>query len=388
MRKRALFSFLVLSVFVPCATLQTVASLQQRSVISTSQSQKWTADDERDFLAKAQGGDASAQMWLGAAYEQGWFGNSNPPEALKRFRKSAEQGNPDAQNALGQMYEDGRGLIQDYSLAAEWYRKAAEHEPDLGGAGQGRNNLGMLYLYGPGVPQDYVQAYMWFTLSGFSGNPNLDTAKVHTTHRQILEAEDLAQEWKSQHTLPNVSQCPGVQSGGKVTLSVTVDAYGNVSHASALSGPEELVPAALACAKSWKYQPPPSPPLTKVVSISYGSRDCSGAASERGETELRWVLSDERGKVAAVTDGQEPPTPPYLVEERKAGAVGKMVLSVRLNGDGSVEEIHVVQTVSPGLDQAMMDRLRALKFRPPSVNSQLRSEDLYFQVRYRATCSF
>ena len=30
------------------------------------------------------------------------------------------------------MYEDGEGVEQNYALAAEWYRKAAEHVPDLG----------------------------------------------------------------------------------------------------------------------------------------------------------------------------------------------------------------------------------------------------------------
>jgi len=92
-------------------------------------------------------------MWLGCAYEQGWFGKTNFPEALKWFRKSAELGDPDAQNALGQMYEDGEGVTQNYASAAKWYRKAAEHVPDFGGAGQGRNHLGLLYLDGHGVPQ-------------------------------------------------------------------------------------------------------------------------------------------------------------------------------------------------------------------------------------------
>jgi TPR repeat protein len=41
-------------------------------------------------------------------------------------------------------------------LATEWYLKAAEHFPDLGGAGQGRNSLGLLYMQGLGVPQDYI----------------------------------------------------------------------------------------------------------------------------------------------------------------------------------------------------------------------------------------
>jgi Sel1 repeat len=240
MSKRVLFSFLVHLAFVPYATPQNGVSHQQCSAISTSQSPKWTEDDERELLAKAQAGDASAQMWLGAAYEQGWFGNSNVPEALKWFRKSAERGDPDAQVALGQMYEEGRGVGQDYSLAAEWYRQAAEHEPDLGGAGQGRNNLGMLYLDGRGVPQDYVQAYMWFRLADFSGSSNLDTAKAHMTDRQILEAEELVSEWKARKIVPKISQCPGVRGEGKVTLSITVDAYGDVSQAIALSGPERV----------------------------------------------------------------------------------------------------------------------------------------------------
>jgi TPR repeat protein len=40
------------------------------------------------------------------------------------------------------MYEDGEGVKQSYALAAKWYRKAAEHVPDLGGAGQGSAPIG------------------------------------------------------------------------------------------------------------------------------------------------------------------------------------------------------------------------------------------------------
>jgi TPR repeat protein len=35
------------------------------------------------------------------------------------------------------MYKDREGVKQNYVLAAEWYRKAAEHVPNFGGAGQG-----------------------------------------------------------------------------------------------------------------------------------------------------------------------------------------------------------------------------------------------------------
>jgi TPR repeat protein len=198
------FSILILSVLLPWASAlpQTANSTQQAALKSKSKSPQWTEADERALLAKAQRGDASSQMWLACAYEQGWFGRTNFPEALKWFRNSAEQGDPDAQNSLGQMYEDGEGVPRNYSLAAKWYRKAAEHDPDLGGAGQGRNNLGMLYVDGHGVPKDYVQAYKWFRLADFESNPNLSLAKAHMTPEQILEAEHLVEQWKSQHIKP------------------------------------------------------------------------------------------------------------------------------------------------------------------------------------------
>jgi len=166
---------------------------------------KWTEEDRRELLAKAQRGDSGSQMWLAAAHEQGWFGEKNFSEALKWFKKSAAQGNPDAQNSLGQMYEDGEGVKQNYALAAKWYREAAEHVPDLGGAGQGRNNLGLLYLDGRGVPRDYVQAYMWFRLS-LGGTAkcgphtsNLSSAAQQMTTAEIEEAEHKVEEWKIRH---------------------------------------------------------------------------------------------------------------------------------------------------------------------------------------------
>jgi len=183
------------------ALSQTAHSTQQAALKSKSQPPKWTEADERALWAKAQQGDAGSQMWLGCAYEQGWFGKTNFPEALKWFRKSAEQGDPDAQNSLGQMYEDGEGVSQNYAIAAKWYRRAAEHVPNLGGAGQGRNNLGLLYLDGLGVPRDYVQAYLWFSLAGES-NANLPFAKDHMTPEQVLEADRLVVEWKSRHFIP------------------------------------------------------------------------------------------------------------------------------------------------------------------------------------------
>jgi len=191
---------LVLSSFAFLLVFSSTAGAQQEpSPAQSAKRTQWTEHDRKELLTKAQRGDANSQMWLATAYEQGWFGERNFSEALKWFRKSAAKGNADAQNDLGQMYEDGEGVKQSYVLAAKSYRKAAEHVPDLGGAGQGRNNLGMLYWDGRGVPKDYIQAYMWFRLFRVEPNRNLVYAKEHMTEQQILEAKRRVKEWKVSH---------------------------------------------------------------------------------------------------------------------------------------------------------------------------------------------
>ena len=206
MRKRILLSFFVFPLLVPSTLGARQASTSTQSAVNTKASEpQWTEDDRKNLLVKARQGDAGSQMWLASAYEQGWFGETNIPEALKWYRQSATKGNPDAQNELGRMYEDGEGVKQNYVLAAKWYRRAAEHIPDFGGAGQGRNNLGLLYLNGRGVPQDYIQAYMWFSLAKFKtekcgpGLSNLGLAAQQMTPVQILEAERRVQEWRVKH---------------------------------------------------------------------------------------------------------------------------------------------------------------------------------------------
>jgi TonB family protein len=192
-----------------------------------------------------------------------------------------------------------------------------------------------------------------------------------------------------------LSPGPGTSVQGKVTLRIVVDAEGNVSEARALSGPEELVPSALAWVRKWQYEPPASAPVTKIVEISYGSRDCPGAISERGEMTWSWYLRDKDGKMIAVIDDVNPPQPLYPDEERKAGIAGKMVLSLTLNPDGHVKEIHVVNSLSPSLDKTMVDMVRPLKFKrclsEPQCsdgNSNASLEDLRLEFVFRATCNF
>ena len=58
-------------------------------------------------------------------YEKGYGVSKDYSEAVKWYRKAAEQGDAEAQNNLGQMYRNGYGVSKDYSEAVKWFRKSA-----------------------------------------------------------------------------------------------------------------------------------------------------------------------------------------------------------------------------------------------------------------------
>ena len=139
-----------------------------------------------------------AKAWAGmdegvAAYKRGDFAT-----ALREFRLLAAQridpNRVSPQFYLGVMYANGRGVPQDYAEAVKWYRKAAEQ-----GDFASQFNLGNLYSNGRGVPQDYVLAHMWFNLAAAQGNKeavtNRDIIAKLMTPADISKAQRLAREW-------------------------------------------------------------------------------------------------------------------------------------------------------------------------------------------------
>ena len=93
-------------------------------------------------------------------YENGEGVPQDYAEAVKWYRRAAEQGYAVAQNNLGSMYYNGTGVPQDYAEAVKWYRRAVEQ-----GYALAQSNLGFMYEDGTGAPQDYVRAHMWFNLA-------------------------------------------------------------------------------------------------------------------------------------------------------------------------------------------------------------------------------
>ena len=87
----------------------------------------------REWKAFAEtGGDAAAQYHLGWMYNTGTWLEQDQKEAVKWYRKSAEQGNGFAQFSLALIYDAGLGVKQDNVTAYAWYNFAAAHEDENG----------------------------------------------------------------------------------------------------------------------------------------------------------------------------------------------------------------------------------------------------------------
>jgi TPR repeat protein len=96
-----------------------------------------------------------------------------------------------AQFNLGVAYGYGEGVAQNDAEAVKWFRKAAEQ----GDAGA-QFNLGMMYYDGEGVARNYVEAYVWFSLAAGQGMKQAESAlnaiESKMTPDQIAEAQQRA----------------------------------------------------------------------------------------------------------------------------------------------------------------------------------------------------
>ena len=135
---------------------------------------------------------ARAQNNLGVMYGSGRGVAQNDTEALKWYRRAAEQGFAAAQTNLGFMYTNGRGVAQSDTEALKWYRRAAEQ-----GFAIAQSNLGFMYASGRGVPKDLTQAYIWYAIA--KALRQIESLEPNMTRQQIAEAKRRAEEWKKAH---------------------------------------------------------------------------------------------------------------------------------------------------------------------------------------------
>jgi len=100
---------------------------------------------------------------LGGGYQSYLKGDFK--SAYEEWLPLAELGDAEAQFNLGVLYDEGAGVERNLSIAADWYRKAANQ-----GFMDAQTNLGILYYHGLGVDRDLAEAVRWFTMAAEQGD--------------------------------------------------------------------------------------------------------------------------------------------------------------------------------------------------------------------------
>lgn len=156
------------------------------------------------LLAKANAGDAAAEVQVGELYAAGKGVAMDPVQAAAWYRKAADQNNVSGELHLAALYRDGAGkkFLRDVEQAATWYRKAAE----AGDAGA-QGTLGVLYAYGQGVARNDVEAYFWLDLAAAVPSPNQaqyaanrQMVGQHITADELSDIQDREAQWKAAHS--------------------------------------------------------------------------------------------------------------------------------------------------------------------------------------------
>ncbi len=127
----------------------------------------WLAQLER----LAEGGAVRAQYILAGHHHL--LGESEPDglehkkEAVKWWKKAADQGLKGAQSSLGFYYEKGIGVEKDAKEAVRWYKLAAQQ-----GVADAQFNLGVCYERGEGVEKNLTEAVRLYRLAADQGLPD------------------------------------------------------------------------------------------------------------------------------------------------------------------------------------------------------------------------
>lgn len=139
--------------------------IKNRSIPKQTSPSPVPENDIAGLIRKASNGDPDAQNLLGYRYQKGQGIEQNYAEALKWYRKAAEQGHAVALNNLGYCYQHGLGVEQNYAEAMKWYHQAAQQGNSIA-----QNNLGYCYQYGIGVEKSYAEAFKLYQQAAEQGN--------------------------------------------------------------------------------------------------------------------------------------------------------------------------------------------------------------------------
>lgn len=162
--------------------------------LSAAQENNGQTSSQTDFAidelkAKAEDGNARAQVELGFKYYYGNGVPKNHTEAARWISKAAQQGDVGGEFALAGLYNRGEGVVKDVVEEGKWLTKASQH-----GDKMAQFILARMLVTGEGMAEDKVEAYKWLVLSSAQGMK--EAIKERDTILKDLKPEEIAEGQK------------------------------------------------------------------------------------------------------------------------------------------------------------------------------------------------
>ena len=109
-----------------------------------------------------------------------YYDKGDYKKAVKLFKPLAIKGDRSAEYMLGYMHLIGRGVPQNYGLAAKWFLLAANQN-----SVESQAYLGSMYSFGEGVKKSDQEALKWFRRAAAGGH---EKSKEHLKSPSMLSA--------------------------------------------------------------------------------------------------------------------------------------------------------------------------------------------------------
>lgn len=141
-----------------------------------------------ELIQAAELGDAHAQYKVGMMSLIGELPASTSADAVRWFRRAADQGLPEAERIIGNLYAEGIGVPQNDAATIKWYRLAAEQ-----GDAVAQFYLGHIFTYSL-ANQNVTEAMKWYRLAAAQGHVRgqLELAHMYTygigTEKNLIKA--------------------------------------------------------------------------------------------------------------------------------------------------------------------------------------------------------
>ena len=160
-----------------------------------------------------------AQFFLGAMYAMGLGVPKDDVEAVEWFSRAAGQGFALAQFFLGVMYAEGQGVPKELAEAVKWYRRAAEQ-----GNALAQFVLGAMYGEGRGVPQNNAEAVKWYRKAAEQGDDRAQNNLGDVYANGLGVPQDDVEAYAWFHVAAAQGHTPAAEAKGHVGRRLTDEA--------------------------------------------------------------------------------------------------------------------------------------------------------------------